>query len=439
MKRKIITGLDIGTSKVCATIAELKENGELSILGAGLAPCSVLSEGVVSDLDKLTDSVASALETAEDKAKVKAHNVFANAGGIFVKGNSYDGAFLYSTTPRAVIKRDVNKVINIAKDLSVSLGEDPIHLIPLIYSLDNQEGIENPLGLYGAKLKVRLYIITCASNIIKNIAKAISHAGYEMADIIYSGIATSCVLSDEEKSDGVALMDMGSHTTELVIFSKGKIRFNAALDFGGQDITEEISSHFKIPKRVAEDLKIRYGTIHERDLSIEFSAQDFLEKIKSFFSKAAQWKKYEKDISDHSKELDFENLFQAANAIFQNEYKDSKCPLCDTPFMLSGRIFKRTGVVVDPRKKTERELKKLKKLTDWKNEKERLEVDLRGSSFRDIRDSWQRIQKNLTDDNWKNITGGIDKPFIPTLNFIELESKLEQVIKVFIEASVVYQ
>ena len=173
----------------------------------------------------------------------------------------------------------------------------------------------------------------------------------------------------------------------------------------------------------------------ERDLSIEFSAQDFLEKIKSFFSKAAQWKKYEKDISDHAKELDFESLFQAANSIFQNEYKDNKCPLCDTPFEPSGRIFKRTGVFVDPRKKTERELKKLKKLTDWKNEKERFEIDLRGSSFRDIRDSWQRIQENLTDDNWKSITGGSDKPFIPTLNFVELESKLELAIKVFIEAS----
>jgi len=172
----------------------------------------------------------------------------------------------------------------------------------------------------------------------------------------------------------------------------------------------------------------------EKDLSIEFSAQNFQEKIKSFLSKVAQWKKYEKDIAEHAKELDFENLFQAANVIFQSEYEDNKCPLCDTPFEQSGGIFKRAGVVIDPRKKTEKELKKLKKLTYWKNEKEKLEIDLRGSSFRKIRDGWQKIQANLNEDSWKSIAGESEKPYIPILNFIELESKLEQVIKVFIEA-----
>ncbi|MFH1966633.1 MAG: ATP-binding protein [Patescibacteria group bacterium] len=105
--------------------------------------------------------------------------------------------------------------------------------------------------------------------------------------------------------------------------------------------------------------------IIEKDLSTEFSTKDFLEKIKIFNSKITEWRKYEKNITDNAKKLDFESLFQSASIIFQG-YKDNKCPLCDTPFEQSGGIFKRSGVVTDPRQKTEKELKKLKQLTDWK-------------------------------------------------------------------------
>jgi DNA sulfur modification protein DndD len=173
--------------------------------------------------------------------------------------------------------------------------------------------------------------------------------------------------------------------------------------------------------------------IIEKDLSTEFSTKDFLEKIKIFNSKITEWRKYEKNITDNAKKLDFESLFQSASIIFQG-YKDNKCPLCDTPFEQSGGIFKRSGVVTDPRQKTEKELKKLKQLTDWKSEKIKLEMDLRGLNFRTIRDDWQKIKQNLIDDNWKGIAGEKEKPTIPEINFAELETKLEQKIKIFIEA-----
>jgi len=171
----------------------------------------------------------------------------------------------------------------------------------------------------------------------------------------------------------------------------------------------------------------------EKDLSTEFSTKDFLEKIKIFNSKITEWKKYEKNIADNAKKLDFESLFQSASIIFQG-YKDNKCPLCDTPFEQSGGIFKRSGVVTDPRQKTEKELKRLKQLTDWKSEKTKLETDLRGINFRTIRDDWQKIQQNLIDDNWKGIAGEKEKPTIPEINFVVLETKLEQEIKIFIAA-----
>jgi len=269
MRKKIITGLDIGTSKICAAIAEITQAGKINIRGIGVSPCDSVSGGVVSNLDKLTDSIAAALGTAEEKAKFRAHNIIANIGGGAVKGGSFEGALRFSSMPRGVLSRDIRKVIGVAKDLSVSLGEDSLHLIPLGYTLDSQDGIENPLGLYGTRLRVKLYIITCMTNLLRNIHKAVNHTGYELKEVIYTGMATSRLLSDEEKTDGVILIDLGSHVTELALFSKGKIRFNLIVEAGGSDLTDEISSQFKIPKRIAEDLKLRYGTIHERDLHID--------------------------------------------------------------------------------------------------------------------------------------------------------------------------
>lgn len=171
----------------------------------------------------------------------------------------------------------------------------------------------------------------------------------------------------------------------------------------------------------------------EKNLSTKFSAKDFIDKINIFNSKITEWKKYEKNIIDNAKDLNFESLFQSASIIFQ-EYKDNKCPLCDTPFEQSGRILKRSGVVTDPRKKTEKELKKLKQLTKWKSKKVKLEMDLRGVSFRIIRDDWQKIQQNLTEDNWKGIAGEKERPNLSVINFVELEKKIEQETGIFIEA-----
>ena len=172
----------------------------------------------------------------------------------------------------------------------------------------------------------------------------------------------------------------------------------------------------------------------EKNSSTDFSAKSFQNKIDFYLENIKRWKKYEKDISDNAKNLNFESLFQAANNIFQNDYKDNKCPLCDTPIRQQAGSPKHVCVVTDPHLKTEQELKKLKKLTEWKNEKNQLEVDLKGFSFRDIRDEWQRIQQNLTYENWKEIGGGIEKPSFPDINFAKMESKLDNSPKLFFDS-----
>jgi len=172
----------------------------------------------------------------------------------------------------------------------------------------------------------------------------------------------------------------------------------------------------------------------EKDFSIEFNAKEFLDNVKSFLLKIAQWKEHDKYITENAKQLDFESLFQAANIIFSKDYKDEKCPLCDTPFAQKGLLFKRSGVVTDPRKKVQLELKKLQKLTEHKNEKTKITAELSGLSFRTLRGDWDNIQHNLKKENWQEIAGNIEKPILPSLDFVELEANLDRGIIGFIEA-----
>jgi DNA sulfur modification protein DndD len=181
-------------------------------------------------------------------------------------------------------------------------------------------------------------------------------------------------------------------------------------------------------KKIREELEAI-----EKDFSTEFKASEFNDKIRTFLSKINEWEKLEKDITENAKKLDFENLFQSANAIFTS-YPDNKCPLCDTPYEKTGGIFKRSGVVTDPRKKAEKELKNLKQLTGWKNAINVLEAELKGEKFRTIRDYWHKIQYNLIEENWEGMVDKKEKPIIPKIDFSILETDLGKSTKDFIQS-----
>ncbi|CAN5183893.1 hypothetical protein BH09PAT1_BH09PAT1_2210 [soil metagenome] len=182
-----------------------------------------------------------------------------------------------------------------------------------------------------------------------------------------------------------------------------------------------------------KDLRTKLENL-EKNSSKHFSIKSFQDKIFLHQNKIKQWKKLDKDISDNAKDLDFESLFQAANNIFKDNYNDNKCPLCDTPIKQQPETPNHACVVTNPQLKTEQELKKLKKLTDWKVKKNKLETDLKGTCFREIRDDWQKIQHNLIDENWKDIASEAEKPLIPEIGLVDIESKIDGNIKLFIDA-----
>ncbi len=186
-------------------------------------------------------------------------------------------------------------------------------------------------------------------------------------------------------------------------------------------------------EKKGKDLRTKLEGL-KKNSSKQFSTISFQDKIVLHQGKIKQWKKLDKDISDNAKDLDFESLFQAANNIFKDNYIEDKCPLCDTPIKQQPEKPNHACVVTNPQLKTEQELKKLKKLTDWKVEKNKLEIDLKGTCYREIRDDWQKIQHNLIDENWKDIAPDAEKPLIPNINLVEIESKIDGNTNLFIDA-----
>ncbi len=271
--KNVITGLDIGTSKICAAIAEITPDQRCEVRGVGLADAKGVNKGFVSNLDKLIDSITRAVQSAEEKTGIKAHNVITNISGASVSGGLHEGLMPLSRRGREVAKRDIAKVIEMAKHISFSLEKGFLYAAPQEFVVDDNDGIENPLGLFATKLKVKLYVITSLLSHIQNISKAVSYAGYELLDIIPTTVASpSGVLKDEDLQAGAIIVDIGGGITELAVFSGGTLRFFDSVNVGGMDLTAHLSAKLKIPFRHAEEVKIKYGSVSKEDLTKDLKA-----------------------------------------------------------------------------------------------------------------------------------------------------------------------
>lgn len=266
--KKIITGLDIGTSKTCAAIASVGYDNRPAIIGVGTEKTRGINKGFVSNLDKLIDSIQKAIKAAEEKAGVKAHSIVANISGSSVSGGINEGLIPLSRRGREITKNDIKKVIDITKNIAYSLEKDFLHASPQEFIIDDNEGVEDPLGLFGIKMKVRLYTVTALASHIRNISKAIDYAGYELVDIVPTLVtAPAGMLKEEEKNSNVAIIDIGGGIAELAIFNKGCLRFFNSVNIGAMDLTSELAGHFKVPFKKAEEIKRKYGSISGEDLN----------------------------------------------------------------------------------------------------------------------------------------------------------------------------
>lgn len=260
-KSEVVAGLDIGSAQAVAVVGFREQsNGKVRLLGSGRAPCRGLKGGVVVNISEARQAIARAVEEAEEQAKVNVQNLLVAVRGSHVETFNHRGAIAISRTDKEITAEDVDHVIVNAKAIQLSMDREIIHAVPQDFSVDKQSGVEDPVGMEGSHLSVDVHIASASISHLNNIVKSINLSGFSCEDLIYGPFAVGdCVVSDEEKDLGVALIDMGGQTIHLSIYTDGSIRYIKELQIGGELISRDISYGLKTSFSVAEELKEKYG------------------------------------------------------------------------------------------------------------------------------------------------------------------------------------
>ena len=254
----IIVGLDVGTTKVCAIVGEIGDDGQIDIIGIGAHPSRGIKKGMVVNIESTVDAIRHAVEEAERMAGAKIDSVYTGIAGGHIKGFSSRGVIAIKN--REVSRPDMARALETAGAVAVPADRRVLHMIPKEYIVDAQDGIRDPLGMSGVRLEADVHIITGAASAIENIEKSIRRAGLSMIDMVLQPLASSeAVLTPEERDLGVAMIDIGGGTTDLAFFIDGSIHHTAVLAVGGSHFTNDIAIGLRTPPADAEKIKIKYG------------------------------------------------------------------------------------------------------------------------------------------------------------------------------------
>ncbi|QGX39027.1 cell division protein FtsA [Permianibacter aggregans] len=257
-EKKLIVGLDIGTSKVVAIVGEITPDGDVDIIGIGSHPSRGLKKGVVVNIESTVQSIQRAVEEAELMAGCQIHSVYAGIAGSHVRSLNSHGIVAIRDTE--VTQEDVNRVIDAARAVAIPADQRILHVLPQEFIIDNQEGIREPIGMSGVRLEAKVHIVTGAVSSAQNIVKCVRRCGLEVDEIILEQVASSyAVLTEDEKELGVCLIDIGGGTTDIAIFTQGAIRHTHVIPIAGDQVTNDIAVALRTPTQYAEDIKIKYA------------------------------------------------------------------------------------------------------------------------------------------------------------------------------------
>ena len=267
----LIVGLDIGTTKICCVVGELSQ-GEVNIIGIGTHPSIGLRKGVVVNIESTVDSIKKAVEEAELMSGCEISSVYTGIAGGHITGFNSRG--IVAIKGPEITETDVERVIDAARAVAIPMDREVIHVLPQEYIVDEQAGIQNPVGMAGVRLEAKIHIVTGAVTSAHNIVKCCNRSGLDVCDIVLESLASGeAVLTGEEKELGTALLDLGGGTTDLAIFCDKNIRHTFVLALGGNNLTNDIAIGLRAPHADAEKIKTRYGTC----LSKSVSADDMIE------------------------------------------------------------------------------------------------------------------------------------------------------------------
>lgn len=256
-KENLIVGLDIGTTKICAIVGEVTDEG-IDIVGIGTHPSRGLRKGVVVNIESTVASIKKAIEEAELMAGCGISSVFAGIAGGHIKGLNSHGVI--AVKEGEVKDSDVKRVIDAARAVAIPMDREVLHILPQEFIIDDQDGIKQPIGMSGVRLEAKVHIVTGAATSAQNIVKCANQGGLDVNDIVLEQLASAeAVLSPDEKELGVAIVDIGGGTSDIAIFIEGSIRHTAVLSLGGDHLTNDIAIGLRTPTDEAEKIKKKYS------------------------------------------------------------------------------------------------------------------------------------------------------------------------------------
>src|SRR5437764_462094 len=256
--KNVIVGLDIGTAKIVAIVAEVTPDGAYNVIGLDSQPSRGLKKGVVVNIEATMASIQRVLEEAELMADCHISEVYTGIAGSHIRSLNSSG--MVAIKEKEVTQADIDRVVDTAKAIAIPNDQQILHILPQEFIIDGQEDVREPLGMSGVRLEVKVHIVTGAVSAVENITKCVRRCGLEVKDIILQPLASSiAVLNEDEKELGVCLMDIGGGTTDLAVFSGGAIRHTAVIPIAGDQVTNDIAMTLRTPTQYAEDIKIRYA------------------------------------------------------------------------------------------------------------------------------------------------------------------------------------
>jgi cell division protein FtsA len=257
---RIMVGLDIGTTKICAIVASIDEQEHINILGVGKAPSDGLNRGVVVNIDKTVNAIKEAIAQAELASGIQVNSVNVGIAGDHIRSMRSKGVITINNRDNEITAQDVERLLEDCQRIMLPTDQQILHVIPQEFVVDGQDGISDPVGMSGMRMEAEVHIITGLVSAAKNIYRCVERAGYQVADIILEPLASSySALDAEEKEAGVVLVDIGGGTTDVAIFQESTIRHTAVIAVAGQKVTDDIRIGLSVLDDQAESLKRKHG------------------------------------------------------------------------------------------------------------------------------------------------------------------------------------
>ncbi|MGA8849774.1 MAG: cell division protein FtsA [Dehalococcoidia bacterium] len=262
MAKKIISAIDVGTTKIATLVANVKAEDDIEILGVGVVPSHGLHKGIVVNMDEAKQSIATSIKEAQRVSGIRIDSAYVGVTGRHITSLNNRGVISIPRDDRLVRTQDLKRALSAARNVTVAEGKKVLHAIPRSYALDGQEGVKQPVGMHGRRLDVETHIITASVTSIQNLAKCVRSIGIDVEDLILEPLASGeAVLTPEERDTGVIMADIGGGTTDVAVFKNGSIYHTSVVPVAGYQVTSDISIGLGLPFNIAEKMKKRYGNV----------------------------------------------------------------------------------------------------------------------------------------------------------------------------------